>query len=237
MPPALSQDPRPAERPDGEEPSWADKVADILRRIFVPGERAPQPVLVPPRLPAARTPAPGAVPERLSGAPGRPAPDARAGTLRGRLVGPPGEVDLQRPHRARLPGPPPAPGGCSCRRRRAGPERRTAPPAPRSGPPAPGPSAYPAGAPAPTRESRAPRRQAPGRSASRGGCRCPPPAGDGAPSGSSAQTQTPRGCCRRASSRGPSTSPKVNSPAPSSVETAPVARSIRRTALVSLSAT
>jgi hypothetical protein len=47
MPPALSQDPRPAECPDGEEPSWADKVADILRRIFVPGERAPQPVLVP----------------------------------------------------------------------------------------------------------------------------------------------------------------------------------------------
>jgi hypothetical protein len=47
MPPALSQDPRPAERQDGEEPSWADKVADILRRIFVPGERTPQPVLVP----------------------------------------------------------------------------------------------------------------------------------------------------------------------------------------------
>ena len=54
MPVLSSQDQNPRPRSDDDEPSWAEKVADILRRIFVPGERQPQPVLVPVYVPRPR---------------------------------------------------------------------------------------------------------------------------------------------------------------------------------------
>jgi hypothetical protein len=47
MPVLLDEEPRPLPRPEGQEPSWPEKVAEILRRIFVPGSRRPEPVLVP----------------------------------------------------------------------------------------------------------------------------------------------------------------------------------------------
>jgi hypothetical protein len=47
MPISPDQEHRPLPRPEGEEPSWPDKVIDVLRRIFVPGSRRPEPVFVP----------------------------------------------------------------------------------------------------------------------------------------------------------------------------------------------
>jgi hypothetical protein len=47
MPAPSSHKPHPRPRPDEDEPSWVDRVADVLRRIFVPGERQPEPVYVP----------------------------------------------------------------------------------------------------------------------------------------------------------------------------------------------
>jgi hypothetical protein len=47
MPEPSSQDPRPRSPQDEDEPSWPEKVADILRRIFVPGARNPEPAYVP----------------------------------------------------------------------------------------------------------------------------------------------------------------------------------------------
>jgi hypothetical protein len=53
MPVLSSQDQHPRPRSGDDEPSWAEKVADILRRIFVP-ERQPEPVLVPVYVPQPR---------------------------------------------------------------------------------------------------------------------------------------------------------------------------------------
>ncbi|MGH2353910.1 MAG: hypothetical protein ACRDJN_20075 [Chloroflexota bacterium] len=43
MPATPNQDPRP----QTNQPSWPERVADILRRIFVPGAQQPEPVPVP----------------------------------------------------------------------------------------------------------------------------------------------------------------------------------------------
>jgi hypothetical protein len=45
MPESSNQDPRSRPSRD-DEPSWPEKVAELLRRIFVPGTQ-PEPVLVP----------------------------------------------------------------------------------------------------------------------------------------------------------------------------------------------
>lgn len=54
MPVLWNSEPRPQSRAGRDEPSWPEKIADVLRRILLPGSQEPQ--LVPVRVDVPRFP-------------------------------------------------------------------------------------------------------------------------------------------------------------------------------------
>lgn len=54
MPILWNSEPHPQSRSERDEPSWPEKIADVLRRIFLPGSQEPE--LVPVRVEVPRYP-------------------------------------------------------------------------------------------------------------------------------------------------------------------------------------